>query len=507
MKSRFTGSNTPLPAFSRLTLAIGMATILVFAGPAPAALAKDRIIPLAGALKPGAPLSFADLIEDVSPAVVSVNVETREETPAIAGLPDGLDQLPEQFRDLFRRQVPGQNGNPQPQPQPREGRSLGTGFFISADGHIVTNNHVIENASKITVELQDGREFDAELIGRDEATDLAVLKIESEDAIPYVSFAENVNLRVGDWVVAVGNPFGLGGTATAGIVSAIGRRNMLNSTYSDFIQIDASINRGNSGGPTFDLYGNVVGVNSQILSPTGGNIGIGFAIPAKSAAKVTKELIENGSITRGYLGVNINSLTRDMADAEGLKDDKGAVVQSVVDDSPADKAGFIAGDIVLALDGEEVDDNRDLTRRVGDLLVGQKARFQISRNGKRQTLTVDIGKRPDNINAVTTPTPEENKLNEFGMAFGSLSADDRARLSLEGDRGILVEKVDQDGSAFEKGIRAGNALLSAGNTDLKTAADFDSAIAAARKANRKAIRVLVQTRNGQLFTALRLDEK
>ncbi|VAV99717.1 HtrA protease/chaperone protein, partial [hydrothermal vent metagenome] len=256
--------------------------------PVQSVLAKE---PLVGALQPGAPVTFADLIEQVSPAVVSVNVIIREETTA-----QDMEGIPDVFREWLERQRP--NGGDRPAPRVREGRALGSGFVISDDGYIVTNHHVIAKASEITIQFEDGKEFDAELIGSDERTDLAVLKIESPKPLPHVSFATDIKLRVGDWVVAVGNPFGLGGTATAGIVSATGRE-IGRSAY-DFIQVDASINQGNSGGPTFDLYGNVVGVNSQILSPSGGNIGIGFAIPARVASKISKELIEKGSVTRGW---------------------------------------------------------------------------------------------------------------------------------------------------------------------------------------------------------------
>ncbi len=505
MTLRLTSSTALLPALlksklARTTLATGLALTLALAGTAPTALAQSSTIPFAAALAPGTPISFADLIEQVSPAVVSINVETSEKV-SDEQLRERLDQLPEQFREFFRRQQPDQNTPP----RAREGRSLGSGFFISKTGHIVTNNHVVDNASKITVVMQDGREFEAELIGRDPQTDLAVLKVEDDTDFPFVSFAENINLRVGDWVVAVGNPFGLGGTATAGIISATGRE--ISSTYNQFIQVDASINRGNSGGPTFDLYGNVIGVNSQILSPTGGNIGIGFAIPARIASKVTAELIENGSITRGWLGVNIQSINRDLADSFGLKNREGALVARVVEDSPAQKAGFKAEDIVLRLDGAAIENSLDLTRKVGELFVGQKAKFLILRDGKRKTLTVTIGKREDDLGATNNePEPEEPSIDEFGLELGSLSTEDRKRLDLKGERGILVERVNAENTAFKKGIRAGNALLAAGSIDLNTPEDFERAVADARKSGRKAIRVLVQNRNGQLFTALRLDE-
>ncbi len=488
---------------SRTALVCALAGAFVFSGTIPAAQARPNMPPLVGALKPGAPVSFADLIEHVSPAVVSINVETREDGPASA-LPGGerFNELPKEFRDWFRRQLPNQPG---PQ-RPREGRALGSGFLISKDGHVVTNNHVVEHASKITVVMQDGREFKAKLVGRDPQTDLAVLKIHDDKALPYVEFAEDIKLRVGDWVVAVGNPFGLGGTATAGIVSATGRE--IGSNAYDFIQIDASINRGNSGGPTFDLSGNVVGVNSQILSPTGGNIGIGFAIPAHIASKITKELIKSGSVTRGWLGVQIQGIDRDLADSVGLKDTKGALVAKVVDESPASRAGFKTGDLILKLDNQTVEDQRDLTRRVGELFVNHKAKFLILRDGKRKTITVTIGKRPDNLDISQNTAPElESNVDEFGMTLAPLSEEDVQRLKLRSSHGVLIESVAPDSPAYKKGFRAGAAILSAGSRTIDTPADFEAAVKAARKAGRKAIRILVQTGSGQLFTALRLDDK
>lgn len=468
---------------------------------APSAIAEATRAPLQGALQPGAPVTFADLIEKVSPAVVSINVIVRESSP-VTGV-ENLDELPEGLREWLERQMPGLNQRRSP--EPREGRSLGSGFLISADGYLVTNHHVVSKATEITVRFEDGKEFDAELIGSDQRTDLAVLKIEGKKDFPHVKFADGVKVRVGDWVVAVGNPYGLGGTATAGIVSATGRE--IGSSAYDFLQVDASINRGNSGGPTFDLYGNVIGVNSQILSPSGGNIGIGFAIPARLASKIANELIEKGVVTRGWLGVSVQRVDQDMAESQGLKTAKGALVASVVEDSPAEKSGFKDGDIILKLDGAKIEDQRDLTRRVGDLFVGHNAKFSILRDGKKKTLRVKIGKRDDN--ALSTPAPVESAepMNEFGLFLKPSSQEDRQRLGITDDRGVIIGKIKPTSQAARKGFRVGDAIISANNIDIFTPKDFENATSKARENGLKAIRLLIRTERGQTFTALRLDKE
>ena len=307
-------------------------------------------------------LSFADLVEQVSPAVVSVSTERSVEAPA-QRLPDGVEEfLRRRFGENFRDQLPENEG--------RRSSSQGSGFFIDKSGHIVTNHHVIEGADKITVTLADGGELQATLIGSDPGTDLAVLKVQASSTQAYVEFAGNVDLRVGDWVLAVGNPFGLGGTVTSGIVSAIGRTNYT-SSYADFIQIDAPINRGNSGGPTFDLNGRVVGVNTAIFSPTGGSVGIGFAIPGDTADYIVNQLINKGSVTRGWLGVEIRGIDNSHAAAVGLAQANGALVVNVTKDTPAGKAGIESGDIVFKFDGTEVADARALTRAVGEVPPGE----------------------------------------------------------------------------------------------------------------------------------------
>src|SRR5579871_5631866 len=350
-------------------------------------------------LDQGSPFSFADLVEHVSPAVVTVVVDRETAGPQVSG----LDDIPAPFRDFFRQfggdgqgqgqgqgQAPGRGGQGggqgrNRQQQPQRSQAMGSGFIIDPNGYIVTNNHVVEDAKKISVKLPSGREYEAHLIGADKETDVALIKVDGVKDMPIVALGDDRRLRVGDWVVAVGNPFGLGGTVTAGIVSSIGR-DIGNGPYTDYIQIDAPINQGNSGGPTFDLSGRVVGMNTAIFSPSGGSVGIGFAIPASTVKSIVDQLREHGNVARGWLGVQIQSLTPDMAASLGVKSAKGAIVASVVDDSPASKAGFRQGDVVVSLNGSDVDDNKDLTRKVASLRVGDKAQFGILREGQKYSL-------------------------------------------------------------------------------------------------------------------------
>jgi len=332
----------------------------------------------------GAPVSFAELIDKVSPAVVSVNVVSEREVGDLADMERFFEQFRGMpgFEDFMDRRFGEDNEDEAPRTE--EARSLGSGFFITEDGFIVTNHHVVRKAKEIMVVLEDGRELRAEVVGSDPQTDLAVIKVQEEGDYPYVEFSEDPDLRRGDWVVALGNPFGLGGTATAGIVSAMDRRDALgrSSTYTDFLQIDAAINRGNSGGPTFNLQGDVVGVNTAIFSPNGGSVGIGFAIPSGLAEEITDTLIEDGRVSRGWLGVSIQDLTEDMAEAQGLDTKGGAIVAEVNADSPADEADLRRGDVILAVNGKAVEDATDLTREVGKLIAGSKNTFRILRGDK-----------------------------------------------------------------------------------------------------------------------------
>src|SRR5580704_4001529 len=336
-------------------------------------------------LENGAPFSFADLVERVSPAVVTVTVEER----AAPERQLNPEDLPEPFRDFFNQFGQGHQFQ-----TPHKAVAMGSGFIIDKQGLIVTNNHVVDGARKITVKLPDGREFDAKLVGADEPTDVAVIRIKSDKPLPSVEFGDDHQVRVGDWVIAVGNPFGLSNTVTAGIISSIGR-DVGNGPYTDYLQIDAPINRGNSGGPTFDLEGKVIGMNSMIYSPSGGSVGIGFAIPSSTIHDVVAQLEAHGRVARGYLGVQIQNVTPEIAQSLGSHDVKGAIVASVVPGGPAAKAGFQPGDVVMAINGKSVEDSRDLTRRVAALPAGAKATFSVGRAGQQKTFTATIGARKE----------------------------------------------------------------------------------------------------------------
>ncbi len=479
--------------------------------------ARDGIAhadPIVVAPPQGAPLSFADLIDRVSPAVVSVNVRGERVIEN-----NRSDDFLERFRgfpefDEFLQRRRDENAE-EDEPRTQETRGLGSGFFISADGFIVTNHHVVREATEIQVVMHDGTEHDAELIGTDPDTDLAVLKVNADAEFPYVEFESTEPVRVGDWVIALGNPFGLGGTATAGIVSAKGRA-IGGSNYTDFIQIDASINRGNSGGPTFDLNGRVIGVNTQILSPTGGSVGIGFAIPSDLAVKVTNDIIENGGVTRGWLGVIIGDFRPEFAEALGVDNGKGALVANVSDDSPAQKAGLERNDVITALNGEEIEDASQLTRLVADLKVGEEYAFEILRLGEAQTITVTIGKRPSDVSALantggnSTPEDPDAEANTdqaaFGVTFQPLDTEMREKMGLDAkDAGLLVEKVSQD-SPFADSMRPGFVLLEVNGVSMTSLKALQKAFADATASGRERVLITLHTGRGINFTTIEIPE-
>ncbi len=339
-----------------------------------------------------APASFADIVQRVAPAVVSIDIEGKA-APHRTGLTLRRGQDPDELLRRFFQQGQGDEDDQDQDAAPEQPmQATGSGFFISADGYIVTNNHVVADAATITVRTNDDRSLKAKLVGRDVATDLAVIKVEG-GGYPFVSFEDKAKPRVGDWVVAVGNPFNLGGTATAGIVSALARPN-ISGPYVDYMQIDAPINRGNSGGPSFDLAGHVVGVNSAIFSPSGGSVGIGFDIPADVAEQVTRQLISGGRVVRGYIGASVQAVTPEIAQSLGVKSDKGALVAGLTPGGPAERAGLMTGDLVTRIDGYEVKNNSDLTRHVGMVRVGQTVHLTVLRDGRMQDITVKAGERP-----------------------------------------------------------------------------------------------------------------
>jgi serine protease Do len=473
--------------------------------------------PIAIQAPPGAPLSFADLIEKVEPAVVSVNVVSTQELSSLGD----MDEFFEQFRgmpgleDFFEQRKQQQE---QESPRTRESRSLGSGFFISQDGLVVTNNHVIDRATQIQVVMSDGRELDAELVGTDPLTDLAVVRVKQPGPYPYVKFGTSHEIRKGDWVVALGNPFGLGGTATAGILSADGRELGAGSPYTDFLQIDAPINRGNSGGPTFDLKGNVIGVNSQILSPTGGSVGIGFAIPAELAKEVTDVLIEKGRVSRGWLGVQIGDLTPEFAEALGLDDVKGALIADVTTGSPAERAGLKRNDIILSVNGTKVTDSTSTTRLVGKLIANTQNEFDILRDGKPKSINVTVGERPADASAVATPGGRNGGpadpgapsavpgklLPDFGVRLEPLDEATRTALGLRvGDTGLAITEVTKDGVFEKAGFEPGIVILEANGRSVPSVEAFERAISEAKAANRS--KVLLALRVGQVTNYRTID--
>ena len=469
---------------------------------------------------PGAPLSFADIFEKVSPAVVSINVTSDVDASALRRIP-GFEGFP------FA--VPGQPGGEegeegQPPAQGRGGQprlpsqqSSGSGFFISGDGYIVTNNHVVENAKEIKVVLKDERELDAVVVGRDEGTDLAVLKVKGS-GFPFVNFENSAKPRVGDWVITVGNPFGLGGTATAGIISAYGRD--IGETFVDFIQIDAPINRGNSGGPTFDVYGRVIGVNTAIFSPSGGSVGIGFAIPADIADSITKQLISGGKITRGYIGASIQNFTAEMAEAQGLGDQRGAIVANVTPGGPSDRAGLQSGDIIISVNGAKVKTSSELTREVAKATAGDVLRLDLIRAGKRKIVEIRSGVRPTerelaaNDNAqggskgggATGPGAEVQRPAVLGLALAPLDEASRRRLNLDAAiRGVLIASVDQTSDAAQRGLRKDDIIVQASGEPVTTAAEFSAAVTAAKKAGRPSILVGIHRGGRTSFLPLKIS--
>ena len=451
-----------------------------------------------------APFSFADLVERVSPAVVTITSETMsgkgEDEEGGAGNQTAPENIPEPFRDLFNQFKKQQQQQPQ-----RKAISAGSGFIIDKSGLVVTNNHVIEDSKKITVKLPDGRSFEAKLVGTDPATDIALLKIKAEKDLPIVEFGNDRGIRVGDWVVAVGNPFGLSNSVTAGIVSSIGR-DIGGGAYNDFIQIDAPINRGNSGGPTFDLRGQVIGMNSMIFSPSGGSVGIGFAIPASTIHDVVAQLQSKGRVARGWLGVEIQSVTPEIANSLGMKENKGAIVANLVPGGPAAKAGFEQGDVITAIDGKTVADSRDLTRRVATVASGATAHFAVNRQGKSQDIAVKIGDRPDDkVAANNAPAPAATAPavtgNAMGLGLAALTEQQRKQRNIAAG-GVLITKVDPSSDAADKGLQAGDIVLKVGSHAVKTPAEVQAGIAEAQKGGHKSVLLLVATQGGSRFVAV-----
>ncbi|WP_367715338.1 Do family serine endopeptidase [Nitratireductor sp. GISD-1A_MAKvit] len=449
--------------------------------------------------------SFADIVEKVSPAVVSVRVKADVEMASNRG-GSGLFEMPG-FEELpdghplkrFFREFRGDRGGEKQ--RRRQGRprpvSQGSGFFISEDGYLVTNNHVVDGGSSFTVVMDDGTEIDAKLVGTDARTDLAVLKVEEERSFTYVDFADDAKVRVGDWVVAVGNPFGLGGTVTAGIVSARGR-DIGAGPYDDFIQIDAAVNRGNSGGPAFNLTGEVVGINTAIFSPSGGNVGIAFAIPASVAKEVVRDLIEDGTVERGWLGVQIQPVSKDIAESVGLDEEKGALVADAQDGEPADKAGIRSGDIIIAVDGKTVSSPKELARLVAAFAPGNEVEVTLWRNGKTESVSVTLAEMPGTKSLASAGGGAQSDIMNAQFGLKVTPAED-------GD-GLVVTDVEPGSAADERGIRPGDIIREVNSRSVKSGKDVEEAVSAAVEAGRKAVLVQIQRDDATRFIALPAGE-
>jgi serine protease Do len=433
-------------------------------GPAPPAAASPSVDNVGAGKLSGAPASFADIVEAVQPAVVNISVSG--EVPG-GDMPPGAPF--EDFQDFldrfFNRGFSGPYGTPDVPAEPRSNRrpqfhGMGSGFIMAPEGYIVTNQHVVDHASEITVTLHDGKKLPAKLVGIDEKTDLALLRVDSNEALPYARFGDSETTRVGDWVVAIGNPFGLGGSATAGIVSARGR-DIQSGPYDDFFQIDAPINQGNSGGPLFDLSGRVIGINTAIYSPNGGNVGIGFAIPSKLAESVIDQLRTKGQVERGYLGVTIQPVDEDIAKSLGLESANGALVASVVSGGPAEKAGIEAGDVILSIDGDDVAQVKELTRKIAAMAPDARAEIEVLRHGERKKLDVRIGKTP--LEPQAARADSGSPAGGLGLALGELTPAVRDRFGIpEEVQGAVVVSVDPAGGAAEKGLKPGDVIVSVG---------------------------------------------
>jgi serine protease Do len=446
-------------------------------------------VPAAPSVMPG----FADLVSAVKPAVVSVRIRAVA-VDRFGGQESPFEGTPfEKFFKDFRKGFPGPNGQGQPK-QFVQGQ--GSGFFISPDGYIVTNNHVVDSAAKVEVTTDSGATFDAKVVGIDPKTDLALIKVDGHNDFPFVRLAD-AKPKVGEWVVAMGNPFGLGGTVTAGIVSAEGR-DIGSGPYDDYIQIDAPVNRGNSGGPTFNLKGEVIGVNTAIYSPSGGSVGIAFDVPASTVASVIPQLQKAGHVVRGWLGVQIQPVTQDIADSLGLKSAVGALVANPQPGSPAAEAGLKSGDVITRIDSADIKDARDLARRIAAMEPHKDVTLSIIRGGKEQAVKVTLGRLAEqNVRKASADDRSEHTLGSLGLTLAPA-----AEVEGAGEKGLAIVNVDPDGKAAELGLQRGDVIRKAGSRDLVSPADLGTAMAEARAAGRKHTLVMVSRNHTDRYVAL-----
>ena len=478
------------------------------------------------AIARSAPDSFADLAAKLLPAVVNIsstqNTQTsqrapRESGPEVPVFPPG-SPFEQFFKDFLNRQrPPGQRGEGPPRPErpERKAQSLGSGFIVDASGLIVTNNHVIEGADEISVILQDNTTLKAEVVGRDETGDIALLRVKSDKPLPVVEFGDSNASRVGDWVLAIGNPFGLGGTVTAGIVSARGR-DIRQGPYDDFIQTDAAINRGNSGGPLFNMDGKVIGINTAIFSPSGGSIGIGFSIPSNMAKSIVIQLKDFGHPRRGWLGVRIQQVTPELAESVGLKDTSGAMVAGTTDGGPAEKAKIKGGDIILKFDGQDVKDMHALPRIVAETEVGKQVKVVLWRDGKEVTVTAELDEKPSDTKLASaepgkrppSATPSAARdIAGLGMKIAPLTAELKDKFQIGADqKGVVITDVAQGGLAADRGLKPGDVIVEVQQTEVLSPEDVIKKVEAQRAQDRKSVLMLIQGQDGVRYVPLPLSK-
>lgn len=475
------------------------------------------------------PASFADLVEKLTPAVVNISSTQKiKDGPGFPmfGMPgDGGDQQDlqdffDQFMQRKQQGKPEKNGKPKKAPKPREheAQALGSGFIIDSTGYVVTNNHVVADADEVNVILSDNTKLKAKIVGRDSKVDVALLKVEAGHPLPAVNLGDSDASRVGDWVIAIGNPFGLGGTVTAGIISAR-ERNINSGPFDDYIQTDAAINRGNSGGPMFNAKGEVIGINTAIFSPSGGSVGIGFAVPISMVKPIIEQLKTTGHISRGLLGVKIQNVSDEVANSVGLEKAKGALVMEVTKDGPADKAGIKVGDIITKFDGKDVKEMRNLPRMVAETKIGKKADVVVWRGGAEKNFSVDIAKMSeqdkdeeasDEGDSAPQPTSKDTSKTQevLSLSLAALNADLREKYGIDkAVKGVLVVQVKDDSEAAKRGFQPGDVILQVGDTAVDSPAAVKEALEKARSAGRKFALLRIQRGGDSVFETLPLEEK
>ena len=459
----------------------------------------------------GAPDSFADLSDKLLPTVVNIYTKQNVRVDRNEGLPQFPPGSP--FEEFFKRFEDRNNEGEDEgrRPRTRQRMSLGSGFIISADGIIITNNHVIDKADEVSVRMHDGTEYDAEIVGKDSKVDVAVLRIKADEPLPFVKFGDDSKARVGDWILAIGNPYGLGGSVTAGIISAR-NRDINSGPYDNYLQTDASINRGNSGGPMFNMDGEVIGINTAIYSPSGGNIGIGFAVPSNQAKHVIDQLLEYGHTRRGWLGVSIQAVTKDIAESLGMDREYGALVSSVNKDSPADKGGVESGDIIIEFDGQEVGEMRELPRIVANTKIGKTVKVTVLRKGDRKNLKITIAELDEEEKEVVPAAADQDEADTqsekvIGLTLEDLSDKTREALDLDEDfKGVLIAGVERYSPAFERGLRRGDVIVEVTQEEVSTVEEAIGRIEELKKKGRKSVLLKVYRRGDYSHVPVKFEE-